>query len=218
MQGADEVAHKGIRLFAAESDPVLDGDWHRHRVLHRLHAVGDQRRLTHQTGAERTALHAFARAAAVEVDLVIAVLLADACAARQIIGLAAAKLQGHRLLARIKTEQPLPVTVQNGAGRHHLGIEPGMTRQLSVKEAAMPVGPVHHRCHAEHPRQTARQYRRIRGNRVQIRPETILIVSASRVALKKNASTQCTRPTRRMVRLLSPTSAVWADVPMIAAK
>ena len=44
----------------------------RDRVAHRLDAVGDQRRLGHQAGAERAALHALARAAAVEVDLGVA--------------------------------------------------------------------------------------------------------------------------------------------------
>ena len=46
----------------------------------------------------------------------------------------------------------------------------------------------------------------------------MLIVSASTTVLKKNASTQWIRPSRRMPRLIRETSAVCADVPMIAEK
>jgi hypothetical protein len=50
------------------------------------------------------------------------------------------------------------------------------------------------------------------------KPEAMLIVSASKVVLKKNASTQCTVPVLRIVRLENPTSAVCADVPITQAK
>ena len=46
-----------------------------HRGDHRRDAVGDQRRLLHQAGAESPGLHAVGRAADVEVDLVVAPLL-----------------------------------------------------------------------------------------------------------------------------------------------
>lgn len=52
----------------------------------------------------------------------------------------------------------------------------------------------------------------------QNRPEAILMVKASSVVLKKKASTQCTRPVLRMVRLLKLTSAVCPEVPMTQAK
>ena len=102
--GADEVAHEGVALDAVDADPVLDGDRDRDRVAHRAHAVGDERRLGHQAGAERAALDALARAAAVEVDLGVAPALAEAGARREVGRVAAAELQRHRLLDRIEVE------------------------------------------------------------------------------------------------------------------
>lgn len=50
------------------------------------------------------------------------------------------------------------------------------------------------------------------------RPAAMLIASASKVALKKYASTQCTVPTPRNAPPLKETSAVWPDVPITQAK
>ena len=63
---------------------MLDRHRQRHRVAHRPHAVGDQRRLGHQAGAEAAGLHALGRAAAVEVDLVVAPALAQPRAVREL--------------------------------------------------------------------------------------------------------------------------------------
>ena len=57
------------------------------------HAVGDQRGLGHQAGAEAARLHALGRAAAVEIDLVVAPALAQPRAVRQRLRIAAAQLQ-----------------------------------------------------------------------------------------------------------------------------
>ena len=149
--GADEVAHEGVALDAVDADPVLDGDRERDRVAHRRDAVGDERRLGHQAGAERAALDALARAAAVEVDLGVAPALAEAGARREVGRVAAAELQRHRLLDRIEVEMAGNVAVQQRAGRHHLGVEAGPRRQQAMEVAAMAVGPVHHRRHAEAP-------------------------------------------------------------------
>ena len=64
-----------------------------------LHAFRDQRGLAHETGAEAPALHAIARTTAVEVDLVVAELLADARRLRELARIAAAELQRHGMLA-----------------------------------------------------------------------------------------------------------------------
>jgi len=151
MQRADKIANHCVRLVASEADPVLDRDRHRHGIAYRPHAVGDQHRLGHQACAEGAALHALARAAAVQVDLRIAPRLADARSPRQRVGLAAAELQRHRLLDRIEAEQPLEVAVQHGAGGDHLGVEPRPAGQVPVEDAAVSVGPVHHRRDAEAP-------------------------------------------------------------------
>ena len=46
----------------------------------------------------------------------------------------------------------------------------------------------------------------------------MLMVSANKVVLKKNARTQCTKPVRRMIRLVKLTSAVCPEVPITQAK
>jgi len=52
----------------------------------------------------------------------------------------------------------------------------------------------------------------------QNRPEAILIVSATSVALKKKASTQWTVPVWRILRRVKLTSAVCPEVPITQAK
>ena len=112
---------------------------------HRRHAVGHQRRLSHQAGAEAAHLHAIGRAAAVEVDLGIAPLAGDARGLRQQRRLAATQLQGERLLGRVEAEQALAIAVDHRVGVDHLGIQPRRRRQQPVEEPAMAVGLVHHR-------------------------------------------------------------------------
>ena len=78
-----------------------------HRALHGLDAVGDQRRLRHQAGAEAAVLHPVRRTADIEIDFVVAEILADLRRRREIARIRAAELQRHRMLAGIETEQPL---------------------------------------------------------------------------------------------------------------
>ncbi len=96
------------------------------RVAHRLDAVADEHRLGHQAGAERAALHPLARAAAVEVDLGIAPRLAEPGRRGELGRLAAAELERDRMLALVEVEMARHVAVQQRAGRHHLGVKPGL--------------------------------------------------------------------------------------------
>ena len=72
-----------IRILLVDADPAF----HRHRNLdRRFHggdAIGDQRRLRHQAGAEAALLHPVGRTADIEIDLVVAELFADARRLRQ---------------------------------------------------------------------------------------------------------------------------------------
>ena len=149
---AYEIAHKVIALDLVDADAVLDGDGHVHHIHHGLDAIGHQTGLVHQTGAKRAALHAFAGAAAVEVDLVIAPLRTQTGALRQIGRLAAAQLQGNRVLARIKTKMARNIAMDQGTGGHHLGIEQGVLAEQTVQITAVPICPIHHRRnrHAPH--------------------------------------------------------------------
>ena len=148
---ADEVAHEVVGLVAAQTDAVLDGDRDADRIAHRGHAIAHQRGLGHQAGAEGAALHPLARAAAVQVDLVIAPLLAQTRAAGQIGRFAATQLQRHRMLDSIEVEVAPDVTVQQRAGGDHLGVQAGVAAEQPMKHAAVAIGPVEHRSHAEAP-------------------------------------------------------------------
>ena len=143
--GAHEVAHKAVAFFLVDANAVLHRHGHVHHVAHGFHAVGHQLRRLHQAGAKGSALHAVAGAAAVEVDFVIAPLGAQPCGLGQVGGLAAAQLQGHRVLFGIEAQVALCAPVDDGACVHHFGVQQGVPGQQAVKVAAMAVGPVHHR-------------------------------------------------------------------------
>src|SRR5690606_22405514 len=74
----DESAHEAVVLDTIDADAML----HRHRQracsAHCAHALGNQVGLRHETGTERSALHALARTADVEIDLVVAIALGEA--------------------------------------------------------------------------------------------------------------------------------------------
>jgi hypothetical protein len=67
-------------------------------------------------------VHAVAGAAAVQVDLVVTLGLADTCRLGQRRRIAAAKLQGYRVFFGIEAQEFLAVAAQYGAGRDHLRI------------------------------------------------------------------------------------------------
>ena len=133
---------------SCSSTPMPALHRHRHRpgrLDHRRGAVGDERRGPHQRRAEAARLHPVGRAADVEVDLVEPHLPPDRRRRRQLRRHRPAELQRQRPLLGMEGEQPLPVAAQHGAGGDHLGIEQRPPREAPVEEAAVPVGPVHHR-------------------------------------------------------------------------
>src|SRR5438874_3497464 len=81
---ADEVTHEAIVLDLVDADAVLHRHRHWHGLADRPHAARDELGLRHQARAEGDALHALARAADVEIDLVIAVTLAQPRAVYQV--------------------------------------------------------------------------------------------------------------------------------------
>src|SRR2546430_17494862 len=92
---------------------------------------------SHQAGAEGAARHALARTAAVEVDLVVARLLAGARRRRQLARLAAAELQRDRMLLGIEGQQPRTIAVQDRRRRDHLGVEQHVRRETAQEIAAV---------------------------------------------------------------------------------
>ena len=145
--GADKVAHKVIALGLVDANAVLDRHRHPGRVHHVHHgfdAVGHQLGFGHQAGAKGPALHPLARAAAVDVDLVIPPLRPQLRAARQVGRVTAAQLQCHGVLFHVEAQVPRHVAMDQRAGGHHLGVQQGVPGQQPVKVATVAVGPVHH--------------------------------------------------------------------------
>ena len=95
-EGAERLA----RLLLVDADAALDGHRDVDRRGHRRDAFGDQRRLAHQAGAEPAALHPVGRAAAIEIDFVIAEIGADPRRLGEPRRVGAAELQRDRMLGR----------------------------------------------------------------------------------------------------------------------
>ena len=137
------------RLLLVDADAALD----RHRNVdcrdHRRHAFGDEAGLAHEAGAEAAALHPVGRTAAIEIDLVIAELGADARRFRKPARRRSAELKRHGMLARVEADQALARTEYDRVRGHHLGIEQGAAREDAMERPAAPVGPVHHRGHGK---------------------------------------------------------------------
>jgi len=117
---------------------------HRDRRAHRRHALGYACGLQHKAGTKSATRHALARAAAVEIDLVVTRLLSGACRRGELGGITAAQLQRERMLLRIESEQPGAITAHDRGSGDHLSVEQHLRREAAQEEAAMAIGPVHH--------------------------------------------------------------------------
>ena len=144
-----EREQRGARLLLVDADAALDRDRNVDRRGHRHNAFGDQLGFAHEAGAETAALHPVGRAAAIEIDLVVAEFGADARRLREPFWLRPAELERHGMLARVEADQPLARAEYDRIRRHHLGIEPRAAREDAMERPAAPVGPVHHRRHAK---------------------------------------------------------------------
>src|SRR2546430_8889858 len=98
----DEVPEKSVILDPVDAGSMLHRDRNADFPPDYRDALRDQRRLGHQAGAESALLHPLARAADVEVDLVVAVVRAELRAAGEILRVAAAELQADRMLRAIE--------------------------------------------------------------------------------------------------------------------
>ncbi len=130
--------------------PVIDPDaslyrhGHRNRSEHCGYTIRDQFRVPHQACAEGPVLHPVARATQVEVDLVIAPVLANFRTLGQLRRVAATELQRHWMLGGVKIQQPFPIAMQDGASRHHFGVQQRVFGQQPQEISVMAIRPVHH--------------------------------------------------------------------------
>src|SRR5262249_26309395 len=85
-------------VLVVDADAALDRDRHAHARPHGRDRAGDEVGLRHQAGAEASLLHPVRRTADIEVDLVVAIALADGRRLRELGGVRATELQGYRVL------------------------------------------------------------------------------------------------------------------------
>ena len=154
---AHKVAHKFITLGFINANSVLDSYWHAHHIRHGFNAISDQLRLGHQARAEGAALHPLAGAAAVQVNFVVAPLLAQLGCLRQVSRFAAAQLQRQRVFFSVEAQVARHVAVNQRAGGHHFGVKQRVLGQQTMKIAAVPVGPIHHGRNRQLACETARE-------------------------------------------------------------
>ena len=151
--GVDERIKAGFRVHIINPDPAFD----RYRQVggrtHRRHAVGNQHRFRHQAGTKTSRLHAVGRAADIQIDLGIAVIRSKARCRSKPCRVAATKLQRNAnprfYIFRCLRQQPVTIAMHNRIGCHHFGEQQCVGRDVAVEMPAMPVRPVHHRCHAQ---------------------------------------------------------------------
>ena len=139
MYLTDKIHQLFIAIPAIDADTVLDGNRDVAGIQHRLHAIGHQLRVAHQTGADQIVLHPITGAADVQVHLGITGLLRQPGALRQFLRIAATQLQRQRLLLRVITEKPLAIAVQYRAGGDHFGVQQGVAADQAGEIAIMPV-------------------------------------------------------------------------------
>src|SRR5262249_14599272 len=118
-----EILYEAVTLALVDADAVLHGDGNAYGIGHGLDAIGYQLRLSHEAGAEGAALHAFAGAAAIEIDLVVAPALAQAGAVRKLDRIAAAQLKRDRMLFVVEIQMARDIAVDQRTGGHHLGVQ-----------------------------------------------------------------------------------------------
>ena len=95
-----------VGVVVVDAEPRLHGDGHGDGGAHRADALRHALGLEHQRGAETAGLDAVARAADVEVDLVVAGRSAEPRRGRELAGIAAAELQRDGVLGGIEAQQP----------------------------------------------------------------------------------------------------------------
>ena len=144
--GGDEALEIGVLILIIDPDAALHRHRNLHLRLHRRHALGHQLRMAHQTGTDHVVLHAIARAADIQVHLVIAPALGDRRTLGQRLRVTATQLQRQRMLRLVVTEEALAVRIeQQCPGGHHLRVQQRTTAQHAREGAVVTGRPFHHR-------------------------------------------------------------------------
>ena len=158
-----DLAHKGVQCVGEarlvgvarllrrlrHADAALDADGHAGRALgQRGTALGNERGRAHQRGAKAAcAGNAIGRAAAVEVDRVVAIWLCYRRRTPQHRRVGSTNLQHELRAVVVHVEKALRVVgVDYRVGRHHLSVERCSCSDAAQQEPKEPICLVHHRC------------------------------------------------------------------------
>src|SRR5690606_23607890 len=149
---ADKITQLGIAVATVDADSMLYRYIDFNCITHGFYAIGYQRRMSHQAGADHVVLHSVAGATNVQVDLVVTMVLGHLGAGCEITRHAAAELQRQRMLHFVMAQIAYRVPVNRRAGGDWRGGKDGTAGELPADVAAMAIGPIHRRRHAEEPR------------------------------------------------------------------
>ncbi len=83
---------RDFRVLIVNADAAFHGDGNADRALHGIDALRDQRRLRHQASAKAAVLHPVRWAADIEIDFVVAEILADLGACSEVARIRTAEL------------------------------------------------------------------------------------------------------------------------------
>jgi hypothetical protein len=103
----------------------------------------------HQTGAKPAGLHPIRRASNIQVNFRKPLVASAFNRQRQTIGLAATKLKHQWMFDFIMAKKPVKITMNNRLGCNHFGKQQRIGNKIPVKDTAMSVSPIHHRCHTK---------------------------------------------------------------------
>ena len=140
----DKTLQEVVIIVVVYADARLDRDWHVHSIAHCRDAGGDGFRLHHQAGTESAALHTVTGTTDIDIDFIIAALLAHhgcGCHQRRV---RSPDLQGHRVFELGKIEQSFGVAMGQCRRSNHFRIQAYTRRYQSQEITTMTVGPVHH--------------------------------------------------------------------------
>ena len=101
---ARKLVQRHVRILIVDADPALHSNGNPYRTLHRLNAIGDQCRLRHQTSAKPAVLHPVRGTTDIEIDFVVAEILAYLCRCCEVASIGATKLKRNGMFAGIETE------------------------------------------------------------------------------------------------------------------
>src|SRR5690606_1747024 len=149
---ADKITQLGIAVATVDADSMLYRHIDFNCITHGFYAIGYQRRMSHQAGADHVVRHSVAGATNVQVDLVVTMVLGHLGAGCEITRHAAAELQRQRMLHFVMAQIACGTAMNQRAGGDHLGVKQGIAGKLTQEVPAMPISPIHHRRHAEEAR------------------------------------------------------------------